>query len=363
MGKSILVIGHAFVIDSNRSVWRKLGLTDNYDVDLLTPKKWTSNLVGEVEADDSTTIGLENIYTIDTYFRGSGSFYFYKLFKTFKIFNSKKYHSIIINQESWSFSLFFINLICFFTKNKNTFKYLMIAQNLKKKKLRWLIPFEKLNLRFVHRVLGCCRETKDVLVWKGIATPWIYFPLFYSQDLRPVPKLESSSIVLGYLGRLSEEKGLDTLLSAFDDLKKENQIELVIAGAGPLANNLTQEGIEFMGVIPHQDVQKFYSKIDVFVLPSLTRSFWKEQFGRVIVESVACGKFVIGSNSGAIPEVMKHLDLDYIFQEGNVESLKEQLTRFINDYKSLDITRHQSINETLFSEKAFVQRLIGIINE
>jgi glycosyltransferase involved in cell wall biosynthesis len=363
MDKNILVIGHAFVIDSNRSVWCKLGLVEPYAVDLVTPKTWKSNLVGKIRSNDSRAIGLENIYATETYFKGSGSFYFYKLIKTFKILNSKKYHSIIINQESWSLSLFFINLICLFTVNKNTNKFLMIAQNLKKKKLRWLIPFEKVNLWFVHKALGCCLETKEVLDWKGITIPWIYFPLFYSSELASMPKEDKNVLTLGYLGRISEEKGINTLLKSFKSLRKENNINLVIAGSGPLESKLKMDGVEFMGLIPHRDVQKFYSKIDVFVLPSVTRSFWKEQFGRVIVESVACGKFVIGSDSGAIPEVMRHLKLDYIFKEGDSNSLKEEVLRFLNDFEKLDISEHQEINQNIFSEKAFVERLIGIINE
>jgi glycosyltransferase involved in cell wall biosynthesis len=308
-------------------------------------------------------MGLENIYATETYFKGSGSLYFYKLIKTFKILNSKKYHSIVINQESWSLSLFFINLICLFTVNRNTNKFLMIAQNLKKKKLRWLIPFEKINLKFVHRTLGCCLETKEVLDWKGITTPWIYFPLFYSSELKPIAKEDSETLTLGYLGRISEEKGIGTLLKSFKILRKDNNIKLVIAGSGPLESKLKMDGVELMGLIPHSDVQKFYSKIDVFVLPSVTRSFWKEQFGRVIVESVACGKFVIGSDSGAIPEVMRHLKLDYIFREGDSSSLKDEILRFSRDFQNLDISEHQKINENIFSEKAFVERLIGIINE
>ncbi len=48
----------------------------------------------------------------------------------------------------------------------------------------------------------------------------------------------------------------------------------------------------------------FMNAIDVFVLPSRTTPRWKEQFGRVIIEAQACGTPVIGSDSGAIPEVV-----------------------------------------------------------
>jgi len=46
------------------------------------------------------------------------------------------------------------------------------------------------------------------------------------------------------------------------------------------------------------------NSLDVLVLPSRSRSFWKEQFGRVLIEAMACGVPVIGSSSGEIPNVI-----------------------------------------------------------
>jgi glycosyltransferase involved in cell wall biosynthesis len=63
--------------------------------------------------------------------------------------------------------------------------------------------------------------------------------------------------------------------------------------------------------------------IDALVLPSRTVPTWKEQFGRVIIEAHACGTPVIGSDSGAIPEVVGEGGV--IFAEGNVAQLAETI--------------------------------------
>jgi len=69
--------------------------------------------------------------------------------------------------------------------------------------------------------------------------------------------------------------------------------------------------------------------LDALVLPSRTRPNWKEQFGRVLVEAMACGVPVIGSDSGEIPHVIG--DAGLIFPEEQVEILRAHLARLLGD--------------------------------
>jgi glycosyltransferase involved in cell wall biosynthesis len=81
--------------------------------------------------------------------------------------------------------------------------------------------------------------------------------------------------------------------------------------------------------IASAEMPGWYHSIDALVLPSRTRPNWKEQFGRVLVEAMACGVPVIGSDSGAIPEVVGPAGL--IFPEGDGEALAAHLLRLIED--------------------------------
>ncbi len=141
--------------------------------------------------------------------------------------------------------------------------------------------------------------------------------------------------VIGYAGRLVPEKGIDTLLSAFDRLTQP--ATCVIAGNGPEFGLLKQfaartkraRDIYFLGSIPHEQMPELLSAFDILVLPSRTTPRWKEQFGRVLVEAMACGVCVVGSDSGAIPSVIG--SAGWVFRENNVSTLTTILSDLVSD--------------------------------
>ncbi len=65
-----------------------------------------------------------------------------------------------------------------------------------------------------------------------------------------------------------------------------------------------RDQVNFTGQIPNLQMPVFFRNLDVLIVPSLTRPNWKEQFGRVLIEAMACGTVPIGSDSGAIPGVI-----------------------------------------------------------
>ena len=167
-------------------------------------------------------------------------------------------------------------------------------------------------------------------VWrqKGYQGKMAVIPQFGTDpDLfQPASTPANRPFTIGYFGRLVEEKGIQTLLDAVAGLQGDWQ--LILLGGGPLLAELqTQvnhlglaERIKFIGQIPSTEMPTQYHRLDAFVLPSLTRPNWKEQFGRVLVEAMSSGVPVIGSNSGAIPDVIG--DAGLIFLEGKADELR-----------------------------------------
>jgi glycosyltransferase involved in cell wall biosynthesis len=82
-------------------------------------------------------------------------------------------------------------------------------------------------------------------------------------------------------------------------------------------------------MIPRQELQSYWESIDVLVLPSISTIKSTEQFGRVLVEAMGAGVPVIGSSSGAIPEVIG--DAGLVFPEGNAGALADALRRIRDD--------------------------------
>jgi glycosyltransferase involved in cell wall biosynthesis len=143
-------------------------------------------------------------------------------------------------------------------------------------------------------------------------------------------RLRLGRCVIGYVGRFAAEKGLDTLVRAVEQVSDGH---LLLIGSGPLRVEIESraaaagmnERLTFVGSVPHHEVPLYLNAMDVLVLPSLTTPIWKEQFGHVLIEAMACGTPVIGSDSGAIPEVVESAGL--IFPEGDSTALAGLLQR------------------------------------
>jgi glycosyltransferase involved in cell wall biosynthesis len=136
---------------------------------------------------------------------------------------------------------------------------------------------------------------------------------------------------VGYVGRLVADKGVDLLVRAFASACRGPDARLVLAGEGParpdLAALATRLGIdsrvELTGWVASDEIPALMRRFDVLVLPSRTTRRWKEQFGRVLVEAMACGIAVVGTDSGEIPHVLG--DAGILVPEDDAVALREAL--------------------------------------
>jgi glycosyltransferase involved in cell wall biosynthesis len=132
---------------------------------------------------------------------------------------------------------------------------------------------------------------------------------------------------VGYFGRLVPEKGVRILFQA----AAEAGVRVRIGGRGPqeadlklLAGRIGLDA-EFLGFVPFGQRAGFYRGLHALALPSLTTPKWEEQFGRVLAEAMACGVPCVGSDSGAIPEVLGAAGL--VAPEGDAPALARALLR------------------------------------
>lgn len=179
-----------------------------------------------------------------------------------------------------------------------------------------------------------CKATTTVLPL-GI-DPGVYSPHPQAQEVADALRDTKQEILIGYLGRITEEKGLKTLLHALTQIQ-DLPWRLIVVGLGPyeaqfdmIAQNLQlTQRIRRLGYVPHSEAPLYLSAFDLLVLPSETRPSWKEQFGRVIIEAIACGTPVVGSDSGEIPFLIQATSGGLTFPEGQPKALADQLRQLI----------------------------------
>jgi glycosyltransferase involved in cell wall biosynthesis len=146
-------------------------------------------------------------------------------------------------------------------------------------------------------------------------------------ELRRQAGLPVDAFLIGAAGRLVPEKGYPELLGALDSLRATGRdVHLAVMGSGPLESQLRgHAGVTLLPARPRHEIAPFYQALDVFVLASRTTRAWKEQFGMVAAEAMSCGVPVVGTDSGAIPEVVGEGGITV--PEGAPDALAEALQR------------------------------------
>ncbi len=155
------------------------------------------------------------------------------------------------------------------------------------------------------------------------------------EALRQTNGLPIDAFIVGYCGRLTEEKGIQELVQACDAIGK---VHLALLGSGVLEPRLREQAksrpwLHLLPPRPHGEIPAFLRCLNVFVLASkpvrTMQLCWEEQFGHVLIEAMACGVATLGSSSGAIPEVVG--DEAAVFPFGDAGALAARLREAMHD--------------------------------
>ena len=146
--------------------------------------------------------------------------------------------------------------------------------------------------------------------------------------------------VILFVGRLAEKKGVTYLIEA---MKYINDAIIVIAGDGPLKEELTQQAekmckekqcecIKFIGAKTHEQLRSIYASSDIFVMPSITaKDGDKEGFGLVMLEAFASGLPVIASRSGGIVDLVKDSINGCLVEEKDIKGIANKINIVLNN--------------------------------
>lgn len=196
----------------------------------------------------------------------------------------------------------------------------------------------------------------------GFSAPEItYIPNFVdSSEYAPSYEPEERSVV--FVGRLSEEKGLLTLIEAARGLE---DITFKVIGDGPmreaLALKVSREAIyniKFLGYMSGNDLRHEIAKSLFAAVPSE----WYENNPRSIIEAFALGKPVVGSRIGGIPELVRDGVNGATFEPGNAAELREKISALANDrLRIIDLGKNaRAFVETEFDSKKHYEKLMAV---
>ncbi|GBD09885.1 N-acetyl-alpha-D-glucosaminyl L-malate synthase [Candidatus Thermoflexus japonica] len=241
----------------------------------------------------------------------------------------------------------------------------------------WAVTW--ISLQAADAILCANSEAVQVLREMGYRGPVGVIPpigvdtrIFHPMERRTDP----ATFRVAYAGRFVPEKGLDILLEAVARLSPE--VELWLIGDGPqraalqaLAQDLgIGERVRWIPPVVPERMPELLTQVDVVVLPSRTTPVWKEQFGRILVEAMACGVPVVGSSSGAIPEVVG--DAGLVFPEGDPQALANRLGQLKESSNLRQELARKGIERThaLYTPEKiaqqtvqFYQKILGGFNE
>ncbi|MDJ0582630.1 hormogonium polysaccharide biosynthesis glycosyltransferase HpsO [Crocosphaera sp.] len=380
----ILVASHTYIVDLNCEKFETLAkLHPDIEVTIIVPKKWkpggVQNKIIETKPQNKGNFRVVPISNFSQNNQGLLTFGS----DIIKILNDFRPHIIQVEQGVKSFA--YAQLI---TLNK--------WLNLQAKNVFftwWNLPYkskfpvsylERYNLSNTDGLVAGNQDAADILRDHGYDQDVVVMPqlgvnedLFCPQkqpDLSHQLGIKEEDFVIGFVGRFVEEKGVLTLLKAIQSLP-EKKWKFLLLGRGELKEKIIQEGqknginkqIIIVESVAHDQVAKYINLMNVLVLPSettykfktLTAVGWKEQFGHVLIEAMACKVPVIGSNSGEIPNVIGKAGL--IFPEGDDHALQNCLTRLMLNKKLAGELSEKGYKRILnyYTNKALAQKSLS----
>jgi len=340
--KRILFAGQSYIVAESRKKLAYLAEHFDLDVSLIVPATWEHESFGRYVFQPARWDTRVTIYPIAIRNNGRPFAFTYALRPLVRAFRKIRPDIVQADQEPGSLALFELGILARRTHAKlvaftweNLFYHQPgVRHYLEQIELRWLD----------HLIVGNAASSQvfrdkhyhgPITILPNVGVDPDHFAPRASDKLKARLGLRGRFVV-GFVGRLVPEKGCWDLLPAFAQLPAD--CDLLFLGDGSLREELDMRAeklgisdrVVFHPTVPHSDVAEYLNCLDCLVLPSRTiPNGWREQFGLVLAQAMACGIPVVGSDSGAIPEVIG--DAGLIFPEGDVRTLSDCLLRLKQD--------------------------------
>ncbi|MBM3129720.1 MAG: glycosyltransferase family 4 protein [Chloroflexi bacterium] len=334
----VLFVGQSYIVAESRRKLACLAERSDLAVSLIVPQTWEHESFGRYEFRHDAIDERIATFPIPIHNNGRTFAFSYALQPLWQAVCRIQPDIVQVEQEPGSLALLELGvlaclqrakLIAFTWENLN-YRQPGIRHYLERTELSWL-NYLLVGNSASAKVFRAKGYRGPVAVLPNVGVDPERFAPRQSLDLRRQLGLDDQFVV-GFAGRLVPEKGCADLLRAFSQLPAD--CHLLFVGNGALRDELAESAqrldisrrVTFQPTVPHTQVAEYLNCMDCLVLPSRTiPGGWREQFGLVLAQAMACGVSAVGSDSGAIPEVIGNAGL--IFPEGDVNALRDCLIR------------------------------------
>jgi glycosyltransferase involved in cell wall biosynthesis len=371
----LVIVGHTYMVRANRGkLERMTELAPDVDITVVCPKSWLDAL-RPISAEES---GTERIRVVSCPVTLSGR-------PSLCIYGRGLRNTVedirpdLVQVDHGPYSLAYSQVLRSMRRNRLRAKTVLFSwQNCDYRLDPLRRRIEQSNLGSTDQLVAGNAEALQLLRRRGYHGPGAVIPQLGVDVSKFQPKAKSSSVrngmlcspTIGYVGRLVREKGLLTLVSALGRLV-DLDWKLVMVGDGPLLSRIREDSIrqgindriEIIRSVPHDEVPRYLAEFDVFVLPSESVPHWKEQFGHVLIEAMACNVPVVGSNSGEIPNVIA--GAGHVFPAGDMTRLAETLRLLLTtpEARSSSAAKGLALVKDRYSDGVIAKRYLALYRE
>lgn len=385
----VLVASHTYIVDLNCEKFRTLAQEPDVEVTVVVPQRWQPGGVqNRIIEKAAWQDGRFRVVPISNFSQNNQGMLTFGL-DVVKLLREFRPH--VIQVEQGSKGLAYAELITLNRLLRLNAKMLFFTW--------WNLPYElkfpislleQYNLGGTDGIISGNQDGADILRDRGYRGPIRVMPQLGVDEtlFRPQPQprlaeklgIGADDFVVGFVGRFVEEKGLLTLMQALGQLQEHPRSwKCLLLGRGPLKAELQKQS-EALGIsdrlrwvesVPHDDVPRYINLMSTLILPSettykfktMTAVGWKEQFGHVLIEAMACQVPVIGSDSGEIPHVIG--DAGLVFPEGNADELSDRLRTLMDSPEThTDLSkRGYDLAMEKYTNRALAQQALNFYQE
>lgn len=335
----LVTIGHSYVISANRRLAHEIARhgQGRWDVTAIAPVRYRADL-GRVAARASDG-EASRLHTLNVRLDRSPHLMWYSGLDT-------------VLKESWDvvhcWEEPYVAAGAQVARHVSSGSRLVMAtfQNLSKQYPWPLNAFERTSMARADGWIAFGQTVKDTLSSRDgygsrpsrIIPPGVDLERFHPDEqaggaLRARLGWAGADLVVGFLGRFVPAKGLDTLLNALR--RSRANWRALFVGGGPMQPAIDalareQPGrVHIANGVTHDDVPQWLNAMTILCAPSVTTSSWREQFGRMLIEAMACGVPVLASSSGEMPHVVG--DAGLILPEIDEVAWADAIDRVLDD--------------------------------